>query len=163
RHDRGWRRSGRVTLRNAHASPALRKVAVQVLPGVGRPVRLVAISGRVFVSVCRNAWESAFFLDSRQGGTLPRRPASGGPDATDAVPLPPRSILCPLGRRGGPGEPMPPRLPCRGRRLRRHNPPPAGVQAAVHPGVQADRKSTRLNSSHVSISYAVFCLKKKKK
>src|SRR5699024_10494587 len=26
-----------------------------------------------------------------------------------------------------------------------------------------DRKSTRLNSSHVSISYAVFCLKKKKK
>src|SRR5207249_10866332 len=26
----------------------------------------------------------------------------------------------------------------------------------------ADRKSTRLNSSHVSISYAVFCLKKKK-
>src|SRR5207249_7362766 len=28
---------------------------------------------------------------------------------------------------------------------------------------QPDRKSTRLNSSHVSISYAVFCLKKKKK
>src|SRR5207249_9603321 len=27
---------------------------------------------------------------------------------------------------------------------------------------EADRKSTRLNSSHVSISYAVFCLKKKK-
>src|SRR5207249_8395570 len=27
---------------------------------------------------------------------------------------------------------------------------------------QGDRKSTRLNSSHVSISYAVFCLKKKK-
>src|SRR5215510_15237360 len=30
----------------------------------------------------------------------------------------------------------------------------------VAPG---DRKSTRLNSSHVAISYAVFCLKKKKK
>src|SRR5699024_12531980 len=29
-------------------------------------------------------------------------------------------------------------------------------------GIFADRKSTRLNSSHVSISYAVFCLKKKK-
>src|SRR5438067_4998197 len=28
---------------------------------------------------------------------------------------------------------------------------------------ESDRKSTRLNSSHVSISYAVFCLKKKKK
>src|SRR5205809_6011373 len=33
----------------------------------------------------------------------------------------------------------------------------AGVQLAV-----ADRKSTRLNSSHGYISYAVFCLKKKK-
>src|SRR5437667_8932042 len=32
------------------------------------------------------------------------------------------------------------------------------VQLAV-----ADRKSTRLNSSHITISYAVFCLKKKKK
>src|SRR6266571_2115773 len=28
---------------------------------------------------------------------------------------------------------------------------------------ERDRKSTRLNSSHMSISYAVFCLKKKKK
>src|SRR5690606_41723233 len=31
----------------------------------------------------------------------------------------------------------------------------------IHHGL--DRKSTRLNSSHVKISYAVFCLKKKKK
>src|SRR5438477_1884577 len=30
-------------------------------------------------------------------------------------------------------------------------------------GASPDRKSTRLNSSHMSISYAVFCLKKKKK
>src|SRR5690625_5985158 len=30
-------------------------------------------------------------------------------------------------------------------------------------GVRRDRKSTRLNSSHVAISYAVFCLKKKNK
>src|SRR5690348_18162048 len=29
--------------------------------------------------------------------------------------------------------------------------------------VEPDRKSTRLNSSHPSISYAIFCLKKKKK
>src|SRR5690606_41840177 len=29
-------------------------------------------------------------------------------------------------------------------------------------GIRVDRKSTRLNSSHVKISYAVFCLKKKK-
>src|SRR5260221_9146351 len=34
----------------------------------------------------------------------------------------------------------------------------------LHPLLQAaDRKSTRLNSSHTVISYAVFCLKKKKK
>src|SRR6266508_6162372 len=31
------------------------------------------------------------------------------------------------------------------------------------PPLPADRKSTRLNSSHVAISYAVFCLTKKKK
>src|SRR5699024_12118455 len=33
--------------------------------------------------------------------------------------------------------------------------------AAQQYGWEEDRKSTRLNSSHVSISYAVFCLKKK--
>src|SRR5258705_1214087 len=32
-----------------------------------------------------------------------------------------------------------------------------------HKGFVSDRKSTRLNSSHLGISYAVFCLKKKKK
>src|SRR5207249_6096644 len=37
---------------------------------------------------------------------------------------------------------------------------PATATALLHHGI--DRKSTRLNSSHVSISYAVFCLKKKK-
>src|SRR5437870_10088736 len=36
----------------------------------------------------------------------------------------------------------------------------AGAGRAAAP---SDRKSTRLNSSHVAISYAVFCLKKKKK
>src|SRR2546429_9909443 len=33
---------------------------------------------------------------------------------------------------------------------------------ACHSGAMGDRKSTRLNSSHGYISYAVFCLKKKK-
>src|SRR6267143_6208567 len=59
----------------------------------------------------------------------------------------------------------------RSRRGRDSNPryPFAQVQrfskpsvSAAHPPLQ-DRKSTRLNSSHSSISYAVFCLKKKKK
>src|SRR5207249_9542170 len=39
-------------------------------------------------------------------------------------------------------------------------PPHVDVDADVRRG-ELDRKSTRLNSSHVSISYAVFCLKKK--
>src|SRR5215475_15682428 len=45
---------------------------------------------------------------------------------------------------------------------------PRGRPPITRPGTTArrqptDRKSTRLNSSHVKISYAVFCLKKKKK
>src|SRR3989442_9061056 len=45
------------------------------------------------------------------------------------------------------------------------SPPPEaqlGQWSAVFPA-PTDRKSTRLNSSHVRISYAVFCLKKKKR
>src|SRR3712207_8144482 len=38
-----------------------------------------------------------------------------------------------------------------------------GIRDVVMDGVNGDRKSTRLNSSHANISYAVFCLKKKKK
>src|SRR5690242_21507762 len=58
-----------------------------------------------------------------------------------------------------------------GRRSSRHRPHPMDVLERSHrwPRVYArfersntsDRKSTRLNSSHMSISYAVFCLKKK--
>src|SRR6266508_6152121 len=62
-----------------------------------------------------------------------------------------------------------------GKLLRELDEPLAPVQficflqaAAVRGGwvdwfAREDRKSTRLNSSHVAISYAVFCLKKKKK
>src|SRR5256885_7621511 len=38
----------------------------------------------------------------------------------------------------------------------------AHLARAPDRGAQPDRKSTRLNSSHLVISYAVFCLKKKK-
>src|SRR5256885_2500096 len=49
--------------------------------------------------------------------------------------------------------------------------PPLSVARIAHggntkrptPATRRDRKSTRLNSSHLVISYAVFCLKKKKK
>src|SRR5690349_22096386 len=37
------------------------------------------------------------------------------------------------------------------------------ARALLDKKIAEDRKSTRLNSSHVEISYAVFCLKKKKK
>src|SRR2546426_7189069 len=40
---------------------------------------------------------------------------------------------------------------------------PDAEDAAHRKGLRGDRKSTRLNSSHLVISYAVFCLKKKKK
>src|SRR5689334_24856438 len=65
---------------------------------------------------------------------------------------------------GGPGL-LPARAgapPGGGRPLGRgRDPAQEGPAAGRHR--PADRKSTRLNSSHSSISYAVFCLKKKKK
>src|SRR5256885_11938196 len=43
---------------------------------------------------------------------------------------------------------------------RRRRPSGSSHERASHPARRADRKSTRLNSSHLVISYAVFCLKK---
>src|SRR5258705_9554404 len=51
-----------------------------------------------------------------------------------------------------------PGRPRRGNPGRPGRPPPGGADLRG-----PDRKSTRLNSSHLGISYAVFCLKKKKK
>src|SRR5438876_8245778 len=63
----------------------------------------------------------------------------------DALPISAQSILM----KQATADPVPVR------RLRSDVPPPLSADG--------DRKSTRLNSSHPSISYAVFCLKKKKK
>src|SRR5207253_5173005 len=63
------------------------------------------------------------------------------------------------GRRGALDRPLRVEAPRRGRAAH----PQMGLAllgARLRPG---DRKSTRLNSSHVAISYAVFCMKKKKK
>src|SRR5690606_42103184 len=64
-----------------------------------------------------------------------------------------------LDRRGVPGEHGAQRLAAPGPHAASAAPPhlPPGADRAD----RADRKSTRLNSSHVKISYAVFCLKKK--
>src|SRR5256885_8340326 len=60
-------------------------------------------------------------------------------------------------------------LDCVGRFIRRDiaqdfapEPAPVAEAAAREQVIALDRKSTRLNSSHLVISYAVFCLKKKK-
>src|SRR5471032_3451033 len=45
----------------------------------------------------------------------------------------------------------------------RSRPGRAAISTAPRPTTSPDRKSTRLNSSHITNSYAVFCLKKKKK
>src|SRR5690349_23041805 len=75
---------------------------------------------------------------------------------------PPRSTLFPYttlfrSRRRG-EEPVPAR-PCQDHG--RHE-DLRGRRQGARGGARQDRKSTRLNSSHVEISYAVFCLKKKK-
>src|SRR5438067_3173132 len=80
---------------------------------------------------------------------------------------PPRSTLFPyttLFRSADAGEARrPPRATALGLRGRdrRHRVEPR--RSGQERSLEVDRKSTRLNSSHVSISYAVFCLKKKKK
>src|SRR5437868_10550165 len=82
-----------------------------------------------------------------------------------------RSVLAGLAKLGGTGDTVPRLagsvfgagtitvLGVLGRRIAGGR---AGLLAAGVAAVYPDRKSTRLNSSHVSISYAVFCLKKKK-
>src|SRR5438309_4499059 len=46
--------------------------------------------------------------------------------------------------------------------INNYNPTTISLNLQTDVSVNIDRKSTRLNSSHSSISYAVFCLKKKK-
>src|SRR3712207_7942164 len=80
---------------------------------------------------------------------------------------PPRSTLFPYTtlfrsrHRGAPGPSA--REPGSGAHVGDDRPPPLDCQpGGSDPGLRSDRKSTRLNSSHANISYAVFCLKKKK-
>src|SRR3712207_7617096 len=82
---------------------------------------------------------------------------------------PPRSTLFPYTTLFRSRQPRPEASPPRGQRERQREECEIRVQSgvrAIHRQFvtrRADRKSTRLNSSHANISYAVFCLKKKKK
>src|SRR3712207_7753632 len=79
---------------------------------------------------------------------------------------PPRSTLFPyttlFRSRGGVGHGLAglPTLERRPAVTERCGPTLAGDAACLAQGAEKDRKSTRLNSSHANISYAVFCLKK---
>src|SRR3712207_8205035 len=87
---------------------------------------------------------------------------------------PPRSTLFPYttlfrsglaadGVHGGAGPAVGLRRDLRRRSVRTVDDQRDAVQRTLHGRQQVgDRKSTRLNSSHANISYAVFCLKKKK-
>src|SRR5690606_39687598 len=84
---------------------------------------------------------TTFFLSS---SAAPRHLHSFPTRRSSDLPLPLPHRRPPLGERPGGGRVRPQSLRHRGL------------------GHRGDRKSTRLNSSHVKISYAVFCLKKKK-
>src|SRR5204862_8204233 len=97
--------------------------------------------------------------------------------ATGQAPHPPRPIQCPGVRRDAHSFPtrrssdlgLRPRKPCRSKRSSRYSVDIEGCTSMSAPDngsteyLEEDRKSTRLNSSHVETSYAVFCLKKKTK
>src|SRR5690606_39565629 len=97
-----------------------------------------------FFSLCTSAHRHLHSFPTRRSSDLGKHYRQ--PDRTCArrqkgpAPQGRRSLRLRPRRRGS-------RSPCQGR----------------HPVPHPDRKSTRLNSSHVKISYAVFCLKKKKK
>src|SRR6266508_3927088 len=88
-----------------------------------------------------------------------RRLSPSAADPEDGVPQAPRTPDV-AGRSAAPGRAGPPATGQASLASARWRTAPG----TAPPGSPSpDRKSTRLNSSHVAISYAVFCLKKKKK
>src|SRR5207253_10897649 len=91
------------------------------------------------------------------------------PPALPSSPTRRSSDLCPSWRAPPPARPRPPPCANASRAAPISSPatlPPTAATAGRSPrwttsSSETDRKSTRLNSSHVAISYAVFCLKKK--
>src|SRR6266511_5463871 len=95
-------------------------------------------------AIDETGWQAATRLTAPHGsGSSLSDTAVSGPPNRDTAPRP-SSLCC--------------ELPASSQRSA--TPVPA---RPVRSSLAQDRKSTRLNSSHVKISYAVFCLKKKKK
>src|SRR5690242_19523941 len=103
-------------------------------------LHLLTVSGRDVANVRRDREDIIMQIAHRlpSGGPLGRR--CWGCGAGMAGPAAPNTIIC---------------VPPATRPMKR-------LLQIVGGQVEGDRKSTRLNSSHMSISYAVFCLKKKK-
>src|SRR3712207_3781789 len=117
-----------------------------------------AFRGEVRELDTRATWHAGpFFYELRPGKVV-----RGGPGGRTFEARPP-VLLCRTTARGR----VPARQGAEERRRRRghRGRPPAGSplrqQGGAPQAPRADRKSTRLNSSHANISYAVFCLKKK--
>src|SRR5699024_10835601 len=130
-----------------------------------RPISSPACSGRT-ASRCALRTTGAWFAPLPAGPVLPTCPALPAQPCLPADPAPSSRVdpCSPLGGLKGPREVLlgqfaKGRGGClRGRHLA--SAPPSGEPTRL--ARRTDRKSTRLNSSHVSISYAVFCLKKKR-
>src|SRR5690625_6360448 len=102
----------------------------------------------------RGSWAPAFYPSSSRRTPGPRDHGALGGNQKDIEPLqPPRHRGCCLFKKA--------RAPCRRKACCDEVRPVAAAPPWLL-GPCLDRKSTRLNSSHVAISYAVFCLKKKK-
>src|SRR5207244_12265259 len=107
--------------------------------------RLSRHSSLLLLCACSRAPRHLHSFPTRRSSDLVERAARVGRRRIGAAPgVPARRLFRRLGGRGGGGAAVALRIrPARSRRVAR------------------DRKSTRLNSSHQIISYAVFCLKKK--
>src|SRR5690606_41348079 len=109
----------------------------------------------VYVKLSRQLLYACFFLADR-----PASPESYTLSLHDALPISPAAAPRAWDRNSPTAAPLPAarHKKCSAPSACAHRTPPLTSARS-----KTDRKSTRLNSSHVKISYAVFCLKKKSK
>src|SRR6266496_2202935 len=138
--------------------PCRKRLAALTKPGPNGEPTTTDTGPRQATSSHGHGWQMARRATSSDGND-----SSYKRGVTGSIPVAPtrakRSCfhlrILPMGAQVGAG--FPGALPERGQ------PPVEGGHGRPWLGAAGDRKSTRLNSSHVEISYAVFCLKKKKK